>query len=60
MHELIEAKRKKNQDVVRIEDPERSAEVVDIMETLKRSLAALSTPEELAKKTAGAKRSRAK
>jgi len=49
MHKLIEGKRKKNQDVVRVEDAERAqAGVVDIMEMLKRSLAGASKKEEKA------------
>jgi DNA end-binding protein Ku len=40
VQELIERKRKKKQDVVHVEVPERAkAEVVDILDTLKRSLA---------------------
>lgn len=42
MRALIEKKRARNEDVVKVEDPERmESEVMDIMETLKRSLAGL-------------------
>lgn len=45
LQQLIEKKRSSNQDVIKVEDPERAeAEVVDIMETLKRSLSALKAP----------------
>lgn len=49
MQKLIEAKRKKNKDVVRIEESDRAqAGVVDIMDMLKKSLAAASKKPESA------------
>jgi DNA end-binding protein Ku len=53
MQKLIEGKRKKGKDVVKVEESERQqAGVVDIMEMLKRSLAGSKAKEEVPKKTA--------